>query len=385
MIRHALGVCGVMAAFVLLLVSAAMNWRFGVSLGRSELDGLIYGSASAAADCLKALVPFFFFAAVRNRIWSQAAAAAVVGIVVTAYSLTSALGHAALNRNDTASERLAEAEAYKRLMDDLGRAKEQLSWIPSHRPPAMVGAEIGRLKTQRAWTTSDECKLIEGRVVRTLCDKLQALVGEHENGRKAETLEARIAEVQAQLSRFEGTAAGAEADPQAAVLAKILGLKIDQVQLGLTIFVAVLLEVGSGMGLYMAFSVWRIHEKQEVPYAREPVVIDSSAVSVSSLSEPPHQIGNDAEDHTNDDTGPTTDIGRFLAETVRRREGASCAVTSLYERYRRWCAVATIAPLSLPAFARVLGVMGIYGQKRKDDVHYMGFELVADSAWRKAS
>ena len=82
-----------------------MNWRFGYSLGKTEFDGLIYGSASAAADCLKALVPFFFFAAVRNRMWSQAAASAVVWLVVTAYSLTSALGHAALNRMDTAGQR----------------------------------------------------------------------------------------------------------------------------------------------------------------------------------------------------------------------------------------------------------------------------------------
>ena len=37
--RHVLGVLGVVAAGVLLAVSAAMNWRFGVSLGRTELDG----------------------------------------------------------------------------------------------------------------------------------------------------------------------------------------------------------------------------------------------------------------------------------------------------------------------------------------------------------
>ena len=64
------------------------------------------GAASAAADCFKALVPFFLFAAIKNRMWSQAAAAAVVWVVVTAYSLTSALGHAALNRLDTAGTRI---------------------------------------------------------------------------------------------------------------------------------------------------------------------------------------------------------------------------------------------------------------------------------------
>src|SRR4029079_4210872 len=140
--RHALGVLGVLAAGVLLAVSCAMNWRFGFSLGRSELDGQIYGAASAAADCFKALVPFFFFPAVKTKMWSQAAASAVVWVVVTAYSLTSALGHSMLNRLDTAGQRTATSENYKDNRADLARAQEQLSWIPQHRPAQAVQADI---------------------------------------------------------------------------------------------------------------------------------------------------------------------------------------------------------------------------------------------------
>ena len=140
--RHLLGGLGVLAAGVLLAVSAAMNWRFGYQLGRTEFDGMIYGSASAAADCMKALVPFFFFAAIRNKMWSQAAASAVLWTVVTAYSLTSALGHAALNRFDTAGQRAVQADSYKDLRGDLKRAQDQLSWIPQHRPSATVQADI---------------------------------------------------------------------------------------------------------------------------------------------------------------------------------------------------------------------------------------------------
>ena len=45
MARHALGVLGVVAAGILLAVSAAMNYRFGFSLGKTALDGQIYGAA----------------------------------------------------------------------------------------------------------------------------------------------------------------------------------------------------------------------------------------------------------------------------------------------------------------------------------------------------
>jgi len=87
LIGRFIGVCGVGAALALLCVSAAMNWRFGYSLGKTPLDGIIYGTASAAADCLKAVVPFFFFGAIRRKAWSRAIAAAIVGVVVTGYSL----------------------------------------------------------------------------------------------------------------------------------------------------------------------------------------------------------------------------------------------------------------------------------------------------------
>ena len=133
--RHALGLLGVLSAGVLLAVSAAMNWRFGYSLGMTETDKQIYGAASAAADCFKALVPFFFFAALRNKMWSQAAASAVLWVVVTGYSLTSALGHAALNRMDTSGQRAVDAAQRLALRDRLRRillTRQRLRWLINH-------------------------------------------------------------------------------------------------------------------------------------------------------------------------------------------------------------------------------------------------------------
>src|SRR5262249_61716186 len=118
-----------------LAVSAAMNYRFGFSLGKTAVDGQIYGLASAAADCFKALVPFFFFAALRNRMWSQAVAAAVVWAVVTGYSMTSALGHAALNRLDTSGRRPRAGAPHAHLRAHSPRGPDQLPRVPPH-PPA---------------------------------------------------------------------------------------------------------------------------------------------------------------------------------------------------------------------------------------------------------
>src|SRR5918992_991367 len=263
--RHALGVLGVLAASVLLAVSAAMNWRFGYSLGKTELDGVIYGSASAAADCLKALVPFFFFAALRNRMWSQAAASALVWVVVTAYSLTSALGHAALNRMDTAGQRAIEAQSYKDHRADLKRAQDQLSWIPQHRPAATVQSELDGLKNRREWNWTNGCTDVKGKTNRDFCQLFHGLTAEHASAQQAAALEARIADIQAKLDKVEAGTVMAEADPQAAVLTKLLaiflpGMNVEDVQTGLAIFIALLLEVGSAFGMYIAFSQWRLYE-----------------------------------------------------------------------------------------------------------------------------
>ena len=283
--RHVLGVLGVLAAGVLLAVSAAMNWRFGFSLGRTELDGQIYGAASAAADCLKALVPFFFFAAVRNKVWSQAFASALVWVVVTAYAMTSALGHAALNRFDSTGHRAQEAQTYKDLRTDLKRAEEEAGWIPQHRPYLAVQSEIDGLKMQKAWKWSNGCTDVNSKTERTICNKYTALNAELASASAAKTADGHIAQLRAQLDAAAGTPALSEADPQAKVLTELAttffpGVKIENVQMALTLFVALLLEVGSGFGMYVAFSQWRLYDRP-MPVAPKLVLAEANPAAAA--------------------------------------------------------------------------------------------------------
>ncbi|MEO1720169.1 MAG: hypothetical protein AAFR23_08070 [Pseudomonadota bacterium] len=264
--RHVLGVLGVLAAGVLLVVSAAMNWRFGFYLGTTELDGFIYGSASAAADVMKALIPFLIVAAWRNKMWSQMAASAVVWLVVTAYSLTSALGHAALNRQDTAGQRVAQATAYANLQSDLERAKQQLAWVPQHRPAATVQSELSGMEAQKAFGWTKGCTRVKGRFQRNFCKGFTALKAELGSALQATKLEQRIADTQSTLASMDGAGPKA-ADPQAQILAKLTGfvmpgISVEDVQTGLAVFIALLLEVGSGLGMYIAFAQWRIGERR---------------------------------------------------------------------------------------------------------------------------
>lgn len=433
--RHALGILGVLAAGVLLAVSAAMNWRFGFSLGKTEFDGQIYGAASAAADCLKALIPFFLFAAIRNRMWSQAAASAVVWVVVTAYSLTSALGHAALNRLDTAGQRAQQTAVYQDMRSDIKRMEGQVSWIPQHRPASTVASEMDGMRNQLSWNRTKGCTEVAGKFNRDFCQKFHTLSAEHANGIQAAELSKKIMEVKSELAKSGegGATALTEADPQAAMLAKIGNLvfadvKVDDVQMALTIFIALLLEVGSSFGMYVAFSQWRLHDAMTIPAAANaaavghaavpapalvpvtaandvpapmpaiaaapavipeampsevpvaaPVQAIAAAAPASALIAPPVATANDNTDKVmpvQRMVAPESDVERFQKEKIETADGATITATELYENYCQWCDEQDKEPLALPTFSREFGELkGIKKAKIAGRVRYLGIAV----------
>jgi hypothetical protein len=433
--RHVLGVLGVLAAGVLLAVSAAMNWRFGFSLGRTELDGQIYGAASAAADCMKALVPFFFFAAVRNRMWSQAAASALVWTVVTTYSMTSALGHAALNRFDTTGHRAQEAQVYQDLRGELKRAEEQAAWIPQHRPYDAVQSQIDGLKLQKAWAWSNGCKNVNSKAERTLCQQMTSLESELASASSGREANARIAELRAKVETTAGTPALSEADPQAKVLTELANaffpsVKMENVQMALTLFVALLLEIGSGFGMYVAFSQWRLYDRQPIP-VQPPLAVTEIGTAAAAVAVPvltpvtvhtkkPRSTANDnrslevaleapvvparaieaqpAEVHQAEAKivesrvqapvrrlVPETNTERFYKENIEVRDGSSVTATELYEDYCSWCESKNKEPAALPSFAREFAELGVKKEKVAGRVRYIGIALKSDMALEEAT
>jgi hypothetical protein len=397
MARHFLGVLGVIAAGILLAVSAAMNYRFGFSLGKTAMDGQIYGLASAAADCFKALVPFFLFAAIRNRMWSQAAAAAVVWTVVTGYSMTSALGHAALNRLDTTGQRAVEANAYKDMRAEAKRAQDQIAWIPQHRPVQTVQADISGIKDQRLWKSTNGCADITGKTSREFCQQFHRLSAELGSAQQAEKLGARVTELNAKLAAASGGTVMAEADPQASVLAKLTGLDIDSVQTALTIFVALLIEIGSAFGMYVAFAYWRLGDQVKKPVEETdthiwqrseeilPTVQAPQQAPIQAQIEAPKVWANDnksSETKVNDNkTGskplvPDSDVQRFYRERiVGAPESSSLTSTELYEEYCAWCEENDKEAFAHPRVTREIGELGVKKDRIGKRTRYFGIAL----------
>lgn len=387
--RHALGVLGVLAASVLLLVSAAMNWRFGYSIGKSELDSQLLGLASASADGLKALIPFFLFAALRNKQWSQAIAAGLLWGVCLSYSLTSALGFAALNRADTSGVRTMQAATYADLRTELDRTRERLSWVPQHRPAATVEQEIGSLQQSKRWKATSGCTkgTVGGQVA--FCQQYHQLAAELGSAREAEKLQARIDEIRTQLTSAATPVALAGADPQAEVLsglyAAFLGSAAPSeetqadatkgMQIALILMVAILVELGSSLGYYVVFSNWKIYDTHEKPIVVSKLTA-GNAVSTAPLTTTNTQVTNANDNRTAPKlVAPETDVEKFYKERVTKADGSSLTATTLYEDYCDWCDENGKEAIALPTFGRQFGELGVHKAKIAGRIRYIGIRL----------
>lgn len=270
--RWILGSLGLLASVVLVLVSLSMNYSFGLTLGRTPEQGLIYAYASAAADIFKVLSPFFIAAAWRQRSWTWFGACALIWVITTSYGTVSATGHAALNRADMSGQRVVQADSYKDTRAALKRAQDDLAWIPKHRPADTAQADMEGLKASRLWSLSSECADPNGKSQREHCQTYFGLKGEIENAKKADLIEARIAEYTKKMEGAQG-AAVSEADPQASMIAKLTRQDLSTVGIGLVILVILLLEVGSGLGPYVSIAY--------ATGSRRPLTLDGTAVEIA--------------------------------------------------------------------------------------------------------
>lgn len=373
--KYILSTLGVSAAIVLLLVSAAMNWRFGFTLGKTELDAHIYGAASAAADGMKALAPFFIIWAVRQKHFVQALSGILIFVVCSSYSITSSLGFAAINRADTTGQRAVDATIYNNIQSELERAEKKLGWIPQHRSIGEVQADINALLSTPI--RNRRKRVVIGTVAelsrncaepnyatRSSCTKVFNLKRELAVSKQASTLEARITELKLKLANVSAKSKGvviAGADPQSAFLSKLLGVEIGDIQMALTILVSLLVEVGSSLGLFVAVSQFRINHPVRIPEpVQETAVIDvaKSSASVKKLML------------------PKSDLERYHADHVAKSEGSSVTANALYENYCKWCRKYKRETMSLPVFGRQFSELGIQKAKIGGRIRYIGISLV---------
>lgn len=306
--KTSLSIIGIAAALVMAAVSAAMNFAFLASLGKTEMEGQMLGAASAAADLLKCLLPFFIAWVWREQRFVAALSGTAVFVLFAGFSLLSAIGFASSNRDAVVQSRSAMDEAAARAEQEYQRKIAALAALPARRPAAVLAEELRAAQQNRLWSRSKDCTEATEPPSRAFCDSYFRLRAEEAAAEEAWRLEDRLAALQAELASLKAQGAGQARDAQVAVLSSLFSLPEERLRLVLIVAVALVVELGSSLGLYLAAG---------------------PRMGASAKS--------DADTIRSAERRPIGDIEDFVLAVVRPAQDGQASLWELFLAYQQWC------------------------------------------------
>ena len=351
--RLTLSIVGIFSALVMAAVSAAMNYAFLASLGKTEMEGQMLGAASAAADLLKCLLPFFIAWAWRERRFVAALSGTGVFALFAAFSLLSAIGFAADNRGTLVESRATIDQTYERIQGDLDALRKQISALPPHRPMAVIGEELRAAEQNRLWPRSKSCTEATEASSREFCAGYFRLRAELASAEEARRIGMAVAKQQGELDRLKAQGAGQERDPQVAILAQLAGLSQDHVRLALIVAVALLVELGSSLGLYLASGEGALRGGRAL--SRQPSQDEVEARAIG-------------------------DVEDFVLEGVEPMPGTQLSPAELQTAYASWCKCRQYRALEPDAFAERFAALAKAVHLPQLDGTYRGIALKTTKA-----
>ncbi len=248
---------GITVASAMFVISAAMNFRFGLTLGTTSLDNYLYAFASLAADGFKALLPFVAIGLWYGRMRLMAIGAMSVWLLCVAWSMASAIGFASSTRDETSALREATTDRRRALSQRASRLEQNISLLPAHRPAEVVESQITNADIPRnIWRRTNECQDVTRQDSLAACKPVLDLRQELAIARQAAELERQLRQTRTELGSIK--VIGKRADPQAETIASLIGwvlprgYKIDagagDVRNVLAVLITLLIEAGSSLG-----------------------------------------------------------------------------------------------------------------------------------------
>jgi hypothetical protein len=284
--RFLVVVVGAGAALTFIVASGLMNWVFMTSLGKSEFEQQILGAVSVAVSAFLALLPTLLVWAFRERRIAYMVLGVPVFLAFAAFSLSSAVGFAAKNRGSVGEDRALAGERLAGIKHELSENESKLNALGAARPLAVVDELLRGAAQDRRWASSKQCGDATADASRSFCKGYFDLKAEAALAGEARRYEGRIAELKGDARGLEEQGAGRQGDSQAAVLANIFGLPAAQVERGLMLFLAVLVEVGAALGLYFATGHLRPEGSTHASRGRGPAIVGGRLKVVSHGASP---------------------------------------------------------------------------------------------------
>lgn len=300
---------GLSVASVMFVISAIMNFRFGMTLGAGPIDPWLYGLASATADGFKALLPFVAIGLWRARKTLLSAAALGIWCLCVAWSIASAMGFATTTRDTTIETRDATNKERAALTQRADRLQSRIALLPAHRPAGAVRAAIENADVPRnIWRRTSQCTDVTIPESLVACQRVLDLRKELAIAEDADRLERQLIETRRELRGVK--VIGARTDPQAETISGVLGYTPAEVRSGLAVLITVLIETGSALGFTL-------------------VALGAGHLRVNRL--PPRLTASRKEKKELARTLMKVHLDRALAESAKNR-AALATVRAQYER-----------------------------------------------------
>lgn len=258
---------GLVTAAILIAASAAMNYVFMSSMGRTSFEGYLLGCVSVAVDVMKALLAVFVAAAAREGKRTFVIIGSCAFLLFTAASMVSAAGFASLNRGAVVDQQDAQQKVLSEAERDLRVTERKLAAVPAHRPALILDEEMAALRIDIRWSASKRCQSPTSSQQREHCLLFARLRSEVAAASEAARLETLAAEQRERIDRLRSAGAATASDPQARLLAQALGLSENSARRLLMALLALVIEVSSGFGVYLATG----HRSREHPERAQPV------------------------------------------------------------------------------------------------------------------
>jgi hypothetical protein len=163
---------------------------------------------------------------------------------VICYSLAAAIGFAASTRGEAITTNKLAIDNRSEWEARIERTARQLDQLGVPRPAGVIQAEIDALlRTPEA----DGCRVINGPVTKEVCPKVDTLRRELAASQRAAELDASLVADRQSLETV--LIAASVADPQSATLSRMTALGEARIRDIIAILIAVLVEIGSALGL----------------------------------------------------------------------------------------------------------------------------------------
>jgi hypothetical protein len=207
------------AALTLIAASGLMNWVFMTSLGRSEFEQHILGAVSLAVSAFIALLPTLLLWAWREGRTLYIALGLPVFISFAAFSLSSAIGFAALNRGSLDENRALATTRLAQVKGMIEATESSLKELEAVRPVPVLREVLRGLEQDRRWQWSKSCEAATAEASRTFCREYFDAKAEMAKAREREHLAQRLTELRSERGRLEDLGAGREAGCRAGAAA----------------------------------------------------------------------------------------------------------------------------------------------------------------------